>query len=246
MTSTEKIIQKARELIDATPQGKRYSELHREICALLPDIPSNTVHGALHKFRSELPDTYYLPVRGLYRHTEFKGQDEPAPIPVKSNKSSKVKEEDFYEPFADWIVNELEEATKAIALGGNRFKDKWGTPDVIAVREARRSDIIRPPTEIISAEIKLDIAGLITAFGQCCAYKLFSHKTYLVVPASASDEDIARLDSLARIFGVGLVLFDSDSPKNPEFTIRSRASREEPDMFYVNKYLRLVEDDLFA
>lgn len=44
-------------------------------------------------------------------------------------------------------------------------KDKWGTPDVIGKRESRRSDIVKAPTEIISAEIKLDTRDLITAFG---------------------------------------------------------------------------------
>jgi hypothetical protein len=36
----------------------------------------------------------------------------------------------------------LEECTKAIQLGGNTFKDKWGTPDVIGKRESRKSDKI--------------------------------------------------------------------------------------------------------
>ncbi len=246
MTSTEKIVLKARDLIDATPEGKRYSQLHAEIATAYPDIPPNTIHGALHKFRVEMPDAYYLPTRGLYRNVKYKTDNEIIVQPGKIEKITKVREEDFYEPFADWIVNELEEATKAISLGGNKFKDKWGTPDIIAVREARRSDIIKPPTEIISAEIKLDIAGLITAFGQCCAYKLFSHKSYLVVPLLSSEEDIARLDALVRIFGIGLVLFDSSNPKEPNFSIRSRASAEDPDMFYVNKYLKLVEDALFS
>ena len=124
-------------------------------------------------------------------------------------------------------------------------RDKWGTPDVIGIREPRRSDIIKPPTEIVSAEIKLDVAGLITAFGQACSYKLFSHKSYIVVPQNSSEEDIARHDSLARIFGIGLVLFNPLTPKSPDFRIRARAAREEPDMFYVNKYLKLVEDELF-
>ena len=246
MNSTQKVIAKAQELIDASPEGKRYSELHRAICEAYPDIPANTVHGSLHKFRTELPDEYYVPVRGLYRHTKYKATDEVLPPKDGKTSKAKIKEEDFYEPFSDWLVNELEEATKAISLGGSRFKDKWGTPDVIAVREPKRSDIIKPPTEIISAEIKLDVANLITAFGQCCSYKLFSHKSYLVVPRSASEEDISRLDSLARIFGIGLVLFDVADPKEPQFTIRARASREEPDMFYVNKYLRLVEEELFT
>jgi hypothetical protein len=246
MTSTEKIIQKAKELIDASQEGKRYSVLVREINALFPDIPVNTVHGSMHKFRTELGREYYLPVKGLYRNIKYRENGEEAPEVKKKIKTDKIKEEDFYDSFGDWLVNELEECTRAISLGGNKFRDKWGTPDVIGIREARRSDIIKPPTEIISAEIKLDVANLITAFGQACSYRLFSHKSYIVVPATSSDEDIARLDGLSRIFGIGLILFDPLDPKNPDYSIRARAAREEPDMFYVNKYLKIVEDELFT
>ncbi len=167
------------------------------------------------------------------------------PLPPKPA-APKVKEEAFYEPFADWLVNELEECTNAIAVGGNAFKDKWGTPDVIGIREAKRGDLIKPPTEIVTAEIKLDLNGLITAFGQCCSYKLFSHRAYIVVPKNAADEDISRLDALSRIFGIGLILFDATNPKEPDFTIRARAARHEPDVFYVNKYLKLIEGNLFG
>lgn len=124
------------------------------------------------------------------------------------------------------------------------FKDKWGTPDVIGVREPKKSDIIKPGTEVVAAEIKTDSQALIVAFGQACAYKLFAHRSYIVVPDDSSEEDIARLDALARVFGIGLILFDK-SEKEPDFEIRVRAARNEPDMFYVNKYMKLIEDDLF-
>ena len=139
----------------------------------------------------------------------------------------------------------MEECTKAISLGGNIFRDKWGTPDVIGIRKSRQGDIIKVPTEVISAEIKIDTNSLITAFGQSCSYKLFSHKSYIVVPREASEEDIARLDALCRIFGIGLILFDATSPDEPDFQIRVRAAKHEPDMFYVNKNMRVVEDKLF-
>src|SRR6266403_905523 len=246
MNTDQKIMIRIKELINVAPSGKRYSELRRELRAAFPDIPPNTIANSLGNFRMKLPHDYYLPVTGLYRNVRFKATDEVVP-PSGGNISmvARIKEEDFYDRFSDWLVNELEEATKAISLGGNRFRDKWGTPDVIAVREAKRSDIIKTTTEIISAESKLDVAGLITAFGQCCSYKLFSHKSYLVIPRISSEEDLSRLDTLARIFGIGLVLFDLDNPNQPQFTIRARASREQPDMFYVNKYLRLIEDKLF-
>ena len=98
----------------------------------------------------------------------------------------------------------------------------------------------------MSAEIILDPANLITAFGQACSYRLFSHKSYIVVPDNSSEDDIARLDALSRIFGIGLVIFNPLDPKDPDFRIRSCLAREELDMFYVDKYLKLVEDELFT
>ncbi len=192
-----------------------------------------------------MPEKVYKPARGLFRHKQFReegvGEEEHIPSLV----SPHVSEEDFYQPFADWLVNELEECTKAIPLGGNKFKDKWGTPDVIGIREPRKSDIIKPSTEIVSVEVKLDAANLITAFGQACSYKLFSHKSYVVIPSDSLEEDIARLDALCRIFGIGLILFDRTKPEAPDFEIRVRAAKHEPDMFYTNKYMRFVEEDLF-
>ena len=151
----------------------------------------------------------------------------------------------FYKPFADWLVK-MKECTKAIPLGGNRFGGKWGTPDVLGKREALRSDIIKASTEIVSAEVKVDSNQLITAFGQACSYKLFSHKSYLVVPKSSVADDISKLDALSQIFGIGLVLFDSTSTTRPDFEIRVRPSRHEPDMFHMNRCMKEVESDLFA
>ena len=63
-------------------------------------------------------------------------------------------------------MNETEECTKAIPLGGNRFGGRWGPPDVIGKRESKKSDILKAPVEIVSAEIKLETSQLVTAFGQ--------------------------------------------------------------------------------
>lgn len=117
---------------------------------------------------------------------------------------------------------------------------------MIGIREPRKSDIIKFPTEIVAAEIKLDSTNLITAFGQACAYRLFSHKSYIVVPITSLEDDIARLDTLSRIFGIGLILFDSSNPKAPDFSIRVRATQHDPDMFYVNRCMKIIEDELFS
>ena len=62
----------------------------------------------------------------------------------------------------------------------------------------------------------------------------------------ALEDDIARLDTLGRIFGIGLILFNAKNPQQPDFEIRVRAATAATDMFYVNRCMRLVEDQLFA
>lgn len=238
-TRREKIIAKAIEILRSNPDGIRYSVLVRKISQEFPEIPVNTIYGTVWNLETRALNEVYKPARGLFRHVEFREEEIPYEV-------VRIKEEDFYKPFADWLVNEIEECTKAIPLGGNKFKDKWGTPDVIGKREPRISDIVKAPTEIVSAEIKADTRDLITAFGQACSYKLFSHKSYIVIPKNSSQEDISKLDALCMIFGIGLVLFDSSNPSYPQFEIRVRPLRHEPDMFYVNKYMKLIERELWG
>lgn len=245
-TSKEKIIDKAVSFLKDNPLGLRYSELVKNISDIYPSIPVNTIHGTVWNLDAQFPEKIYKPSRGLFRLSEYKSEDSDE---IQDNliprQPKKIKEEDFYTPFADWLVNELEDCTKAIPLGKNRFKDKWGTPDVIGKRESKRSDIIPAPIEIVSAEIKSEVSQLITAFGQACAYRLFSHKSYLVVPKKSPQDEIARLDSLCMVFGIGLILFDSINANNPDFTIRVRPIKQDPDMFYVNKYMKYIEKELF-
>ena len=184
--------------------------------------------------------------RGLYHHVRFKNQgDTYGNVPTLGDTDGRINEESFYQPFADYLVDDLEECTAAVPLGGNIFGDRWGTPDVIGKNESQRGDIIEHETEIISAEIKTDETALITAFGQACAYKLFSHKVYLVISRTASQEGRPRIESLCLIFGIGLIFFDRNNPANPDFEIRVRASKHEPDWFYVNKYTELIKNRLW-
>ncbi|MBM4275057.1 MAG: hypothetical protein FJ134_11440 [Deltaproteobacteria bacterium] len=245
-TKREEIIQKALQILKNNPNGVRYSYLVRKIKDELPHININTIHGTIWNLDIRIPGEVFKPDKGLFRHIIFKEDESIEKEEITELETEIIiKEEEFYKPFADWLVNELEECTKAIPLGGNKFKDKWGTPDIIGIRKSRKSDVLEFPTEIICAEIKLDTGNLITAFGQACSYKLFSHKSYIVIPKSSQDEDVGRIDALCRIFGIGLILFDNKNPIYPQFEIRVRASKNEPDMFYVNKYLRIIEDDLF-
>ena len=190
----ERMIDKAFQILALNPEGVHYSELVRRIAASDPSFKTNTAHGSVRYLQEQCTDRVYKAARGLFRLTKYR---DVATDQLKEEfvpkQPEKIKEEDFYPAFADWLVNEVEECTKAIPLGGSRFRDRWGTPDVIGKRESKKSDIIQAPVEIVSAEIKTDTSQLVTAFGQACAYCLFSHKTYLVVSNKAPDDEIADL-----------------------------------------------------
>ena len=53
------------------------------------------------------------------------------------------------------------------------------------------------------------------------------------------------LDTLG-LFGIGLILFNAKDPQNPSFEIRVRAAKLEPDMFYANRCMPRVKDQLFG
>lgn len=235
------------DLLKKHPDGIRYAQLVRQVLDADGSFKPNTVHGSVWNLDQVFPEKVYRPSRGLFRLADFRDAETDQLKPnLVPKPAKKVHEEDFYEAFADWLVNDVEDCTKAIPLGGNRFKDKWGTPDVIGKRESKKSDILQAATEVVCAEIKTDILQLVTAFGQACAYCLFSHKSYLVVPDSSPQDEIARLDALCQVFGIGLVLFNPSSPENPNFNIRVRPRKQDPDMFYTNKYLKLIENELFS
>jgi hypothetical protein len=245
---TAQIKAKALELLENHAEGLRFSELHDKILESEDNFNPNTINGCIWNLDAIYPDQVYKPSKGLFRLLKYKPHETEV-LPSQSTASAilgAAREEEFYEPFADWLKIEIEDVTHAIPLGGNKFKDKWGTPDVIGKRESARSDIVKGPTEIVSAEIKTETYQLVIAFGQACAYRLFSHKVYLAVPRQAQKEEITRLDSLCQISGIGLVTFDSQSPSTPDFRIRVSPARHEPDLFYTNKYMALIEKELFS
>lgn len=230
-TARKRVAEAALALIKSNPNGIRWAELRRGVIAALPDENTNTIGGSLHHFRNHLPAGITRPDRGVYAMGDGNTSPEPTPTP------SKHRETDFYQPFADWLVGDLEEATRAESIGGNGAGGKWGTPDVIGLYEARPSDPIKFTTEVVAAEIKIDTQSLIVAFGQACAYKLFAHRVYIVVPRNSNPNDLKRLDALAGVVGIGLVRFNPDDPENPEFQVMVRAAKHEPDYFYTNDVL---------
>ena len=242
MKKREKIALEAKKVIAECSEGIRYANLVRRLKDVFPDELDGNFRGAIWNLDTRFPEEIYKPSRGVFRHVKFREEEIPLTTELPKE-SGKIREESFYQPFADWLLD-LEECTEAIPLGGSKFKDKWSTPDVIGVFKCRESDIIKLPMEVVVAEVKTDSNRLIEALVQACAYKLFTHKSYLVIPKESQQEDVARLDSLCIICGIGLILFDLTNPTSPDFQIRVRAARHEPDSFYTNRYLKLAADDL--
>lgn len=227
----------ARSIIAEHPGGIRYGALVDEISQRNPETPKNTIHGSVWNLNQIFPDTIAKPTRGLFAPANASEDDAVVAETIEqlAPTGTKIRESDFYEPFGQWLKNDLDEVTEVASLGGAGLKSKWGTPDVIAVYKPLASQLIKFPIEIVSAEIKIDPQTPIVAFGQAIAYRLFSTKTYIAMPTSLSEEDQSRLESLCILFGMGLALFDLNKD-SPQFNIRVRAQRFAPDMFYVNEF----------
>lgn len=237
----QQVAKKVKEYLENKPKGARYSEIIEYLKTQFPNTSVKTLHGSMWELRQSIINRkekeISIPEKGIYILSKYLQAGE---LYRTYEEIKKIKEEDFYGKFAEYLVNELEECTSAIPLGGNKFQDKWGTPDVLGVYKFSEADPIKPPLEIVSAEIKIDTNQLITAFGQACSYKVFSHKVYLVIPKQAG-VDIPRLESLCLRFGIGLILFDKDNPEDPNFQIRTRAVKTDPDYYYVNIYIQKLD-----
>lgn len=242
------IRQSAKAILEAEPSGLRWSEVLHRIRANSPDTPRNSIRGATFTLFRDDPEIVKVS-RGFYRlqrflkaeavEAETLAEDEATVVEVISGDQTSVRlrEADFYKAFADWLRDDLSEVTEAVALGGALFRTKWGTPDVIGVLKPQAADLIKFEPKIVSAEIKIDPAQPIIAFGQAVAYKLFSHKSYIVVPSAIADPDLDRLMALCSIYGIGLVTFELDV-EEPAFTVRVTALPSQPDMTFVNEMAR--------
>lgn len=221
----------ARQIVRDSVEGIRYGQLITMLLDRFPATPRNTVGGSIWNLNELYPTEVEKPTRGLFKARAVERQE----AVVDSRPSERMREEMFYESFADWLKNDISDATDAMPLGGSGLRSKWGTPDVIGVYKPVPSDRIKFAPEIISAEIKIDPLAPVVAFGQAVAYRLFSTKTYIVMPRTIATEDQDRLEALCMLFGVGLVLF-TPNPQQPDYSIRMRAQRFSPDMYFVNEF----------
>lgn len=244
---------RALELLEQAPGGIRWGEMLKAIHAADPETPPNSIHGALQVLLLG-SDGVSKVARGTYQLAKYQdaqssaalAQDEATanePVVVETPSHTKITlhEIDFYDSFAEWLADVAEEVNVAVAVGGSILKGKWGTPDVIGVLKPRAQDMLKFEPQIVSAEIKIDPGQPVTAFGQAVAYRLFSHKSYIVVPRTTSEDDLSRLKALCTIHGVGLVTFTLDKAA-PDYMVVVLPMQARPDMFYANQMLRRLLD----
>ncbi|MGW8191596.1 hypothetical protein [Sphingomonas hankookensis] len=236
-------------LLQGEPGGVRWSDMLKALVEANADTPANSIRGATHALFSTDPriekvarGTYRLASLGDANDSTAMAQDEAsaqATVEVETADHERVTyvEADFYQSFADWLVDVAEEVNAAVALGGSVLRGKWGTPDVIGVLKPRTQDMLKFEPQIVSAEIKIDPNQPVIAFGQAVAYRLFSHKSFIVVPNTTGEDDMGRLKALCSIHGVGLVTFALDTAA-PDFATVVLPMQASPDMFYANQMLR--------
>src|ERR1700737_4034584 len=125
----------AKKIIAANPGGIRYTGLVESIHEQNPETPKNTVHGSVWNLDTIFPNEITKPSRGLFTPITKSGS---GTVGVESTEQIaptgiKIKESEFYVPFAEWLKNDLDEVTEVVSLGGAGLKSKWGTPDVVGI-----------------------------------------------------------------------------------------------------------------
>lgn len=130
MNKKEHITQAAKELLATEERGIRYSDLLSRLHVLFPNLKadSGNFRGAIWNLDARFPNEVYKPARGLFRLVRFREATTMSPPPAAAPPPHVVagpRESDFYEPFAVFLTDELEECTTAVSLGGNRFGGKW-------------------------------------------------------------------------------------------------------------------------
>ena len=222
-------------LIEQHPGGIRFGEIYKWFQENHPEVKEGTLAAQIAHVVKVFPGRVQRTGRGIYQPVTAK-QIDLKQTPTQSNREGK-----YYESFATYLRDSLQEVGEAVSLGGAAMRKKFGTPDVVGVYRSSKRDIVQFPEEIVAAEIKTSPGDSVTAFGQAVWYRLFSSKSYVVMPETIPTADYDRLESLCLLFGIGLVLFTLN-PDNPNYSIRVRAQRFAPDMFYVNEFARRLDE----
>jgi hypothetical protein len=153
-----------------------------------------------------------------------------------------VAESEFYAPIADFLVEEAEDLTAAIPLGGRcAGNGKWGTPDVLGVYRPTAGDVLTWSPELLSVEVKTTTRDVVAAFGQAIAYQIFSTKSYVAVPEAISPSDRHELTTRCQLHGLGLILLGATP--DAEHVVAVRARRCQPDTEATRRFIERLRRD---
>lgn len=125
--------ERARAIVAENPGEIKYSALIERISNDSPETPKNTIVGSVWNLDSLYPNEITKPSRGLFKPIA-KGPDKADEEIVVGEteqiapSGKKVGESDFYEPFAEWLKNDLGEVTIVSTSRGRRYEIKMGYP----------------------------------------------------------------------------------------------------------------------
>lgn len=238
MSKKEGIRKKAFEIL-SRPEfkgGIRFSALVKMVVAETGEN-DNTCNGSLYNLPKEIPEKISRPYRGLFILKENEKLLKDVERNFEQKPTSKTKEDDIYQPARDYLLSR-EECTHGVVVGGNIFGKKWGTPDILGAIRADSDAVYKPPLEIIAVEIKDEGYSPVEALGQAMAYKLFAHRTWLVLP---EDSDLDRIEGIAISANIGLISF-SKGKDGFEFSTLNRPTAGHPDFAEVNNILEELKE----
>lgn len=229
-----------RALLERSPDGAHWTPMRQNLSQAFPETPKGTIKSALRAYLLHSGEVEQLD-RGLYALTRIDAASPPAEAEATTDEPTQeaTGEGALYEPFSEWLVNEDQSASAAVALGRTMLREKWATPDVVGVLRPDEDDPFQYPAQIVSAEIKTARDQSLKAVAQAACYQAFSHKAFAVLPQDASSLDRAR--EFAARTGVGIVLF-SRTADAIHFESVSRPLLQTPDPFDVNLFARTLRE----
>jgi hypothetical protein len=110
----EKIRELAKSIVLSKPGGIRYGALVGEISQQAPETTKKDIQWSIWDLDRRFPKEISKPTRGLFVAAGQTENEAGGSTEQVAPAGSTIKEADFYEPFADWLKNDLEFCTFGI------------------------------------------------------------------------------------------------------------------------------------
>lgn len=179
--------------------------------------------------------------KGRYRvnfqmQTELKETNGLLLYNLSKNEKSKIEFE-ICNSFANFLVNNLKEASKTWVFYEHKYDDGIFLPEVLGINPFDFQNFDPRDVEITSACASLDIVDIPFILGKAMGYKIFSHRVYIVLPDRIEkfEDKMKLLENFCMKFGIGLVYFNIS--RRSEFFVRIKAVRIMPEPYFVNEYI---------